>query len=180
MDRGDRTGAQKALEEATVADPRQVKAHLILATFYSAAGDFEKAIDRYRRALAAEPNHVVALNDLAYALATKQSAAMPEALSLARKAHTLAGDEPAVTDTLAWVLHLSGNDVEARPLISTAATAAPASAEIQLHAAFIDSAVGAHEKAARELARALELSPDMEKRSDVAQLRATIERASKP
>jgi tetratricopeptide (TPR) repeat protein len=179
LSRDDRAGAVQAFEQATALDGRLYAGHLILGGLYSAAGEHDKAIDRFRRVLAIEPNHVAALNDLAYALAVHRPEAMKEALTLAQRAYTMAMGNPMIVDTLAWVLHLSGEETEARRVIAAAVRGAPNNAEIQLHAAIIDAAAGAYETSARQLARALELDPALEQNPDVQQLRLTLGRAEK-
>jgi tetratricopeptide (TPR) repeat protein len=152
---------------------------LILAGLYSADGEHEKAIDRYRRVLSVEPDHVIALNDLAYSLAIHHPDAVSEALTFAQRAYGLAPGNPMVGDTLAWVLHLSGDDAGARRVITTSARDAPNNADIQLHAAIIAAAAGAYDVSARQLARAVELNPALAQGADVLQLRATLARADK-
>ena len=174
--RGDRTGGQQAFEQATSLDPRLSTAHLLLAGLYNQRGEHDKAIDRYRRVLSVEPNNTIALNDLAYSLATHGTDAMQEALTLARKAYTLANGNPSIADSLAWILHLAGNDAEARRVIGLAVRGAPDNAEINLHAATIDAALGAYDAAMRELVHATELNPEFEKQADVQDLRAKIGR----
>jgi uncharacterized protein (TIGR03790 family) len=173
MLRDDRTGAAAALERATILDARLVPGHLGLAALYGADGQHAKAIDRYRRVLALEPNNVAALNDLAFLLATDRPDAMKEALALAQRAHALSGN-PSVADTLAWVLHLSGDETEARRTIAGAATAAPNQTDIQLHAAIIDAAAGATEEAERRVAHIVELNPTLEQDPEIQKLRAAF------
>jgi uncharacterized protein (TIGR03790 family) len=178
--REDRAGAIQAYEEATALDARLSNAHLVLATLYSAAGDYDKAIDRFHRVLVVEPNNVVALNDLAYMLAVRRPEAMKEALTLAQRAYTLAMSNPSIIDTWGWVLHLSGDETEARRIIAAAVAAAPNSAEILLHAAIIDAAAGAYDASSRKLARVLELNRALDQDPDVQKLRATLARTEKP
>jgi tetratricopeptide (TPR) repeat protein len=172
--REDRAGAVQAFEQATAIDGRLSAAHLLLAGLYSAAGDHDKAIDRLRRVVALEPNHAVALNDLAFALAIHHPDAIKEALAFAQRAYALAANNAAIADTLAWVLHLSGDNTEARRISAVSARGAPNHAEIQLHAAIIDAAAGAYEASARQLARALELDASLERSPDVQRLRAVL------
>src|SRR5207244_4037304 len=108
--------------------------------FYESSGEWTLAIERYRRIIARVPDHVLALNNLAYTLATQQKNPS-EALPFAKRAYALAKTSPAAADTLAWVYHLLGNDLEALPLI-TAAVKEPTAAEIHLHAAMIMAAAG--------------------------------------
>jgi uncharacterized protein (TIGR03790 family) len=173
MARADVKGAQQALEQATALDAKFGEAQANLAELYENAKEFDKAIERYRRVLAVTPANVIALNNLAFLMAVQKHDLGPETLDLAQKAYRLA-PVPSVADTLAWILHLAGADTEARVPMAQALKGSPESAPIQLHAAIIDAAVGAPDLAARELARALELDPQLEKDPDVQQLRAKL------
>lgn len=178
--RDDRAGATQALEQATALDDRLVDAHLMVASLSEGSGDIDKAIERYRRVLALAPNHVVALNNLAYALAVHRRDGIREALPLARRAQALARNVPTIADTLAWILHLAGDDREARPFAAAAVRGAPDNAQVRLHSAVINAGVGAADLAARDLQRALELDPKLEEDPEVQALRATLGRSGKP
>src|SRR5262249_61866581 len=75
MERDDRAGAQRALEEAVEQAPRAVGLLVILAQIKEQAGDDQAAIEPYLRALTLQPTNVVALNNLAYALAVRHNPA---------------------------------------------------------------------------------------------------------
>jgi Tfp pilus assembly protein PilF len=132
------------------------------------------AQEGYQRVLAIQPNNGVALNNLAYSLAVRKKAPT-EALPVARRAAALAPNDPNVIDTLAWVEHLIGNDVEAARLIAAAVKAAPGSAELRLHAAVIYAARGAQAVSEGELKEALRLAPALEQSEEVKQLRARLQ-----
>ena len=123
---------------------------------------------------------MVALNNLAYALAVHRRDGIREALPLARRAQALARNVPAIADTLAWILHLAGDDREAQTFSAIAVRGAPDNAQMRLHAAVIGAALGATSMAVRELARALELDPRLEKDPQVQALRTALGRTGKP
>ena len=172
--KGDKAGSQKALEEATTLDPRLVAAHMTLALRYEEAKQYNEALDRYRKILAVDPNNVVALNNLAYGLAVHRG--QPDgALEYAERAQKLTGGKSVeIADTLAWIQHLLGRDAEALALLETIVKTAPAGAEYRLHVAVVYAAVGRLTEAASELQEALRLSPELEKRDEVAALRAKL------
>jgi Tfp pilus assembly protein PilF len=171
--RGDKTGAVKALEEATAIDPRFAAAHLLLAQAYEETKDYDKAIDRYRSVLAVDANDTVALNNLAYGLAVRKGQPA-EAIGYAERALTLTRGSATVADTLAWVQHLLGRDREAAQLLTAAVRAMPANAEVRLHAAVVYAALGLLEPATKELAEALRLDPALEKTDEVKALRGKL------
>ena len=89
--KGDAAGAQAALSEATAADMKLQAADLLLATEYERLKDYDRAIERYRSVLANEnPNNIIALNNLAYALAVHKGEPL-EALGYAERAAALTG-----------------------------------------------------------------------------------------
>jgi uncharacterized protein (TIGR03790 family) len=170
--KGDKPGAQKALEAATVADPRLNAAHALLATTYEEQQEYDKAIERYRLILANKPANAVALNNLAYALAVRKN--LPaEAVTYAERAYAFS-PSPLIGDTLAWIQHLLGRDAEAARLLADMVRQAPGRADIRLHAAVVYAAVGMVDAAARELAEALRLKPDLGSSAEAAALRAKL------
>ncbi|MEQ1573023.1 MAG: TIGR03790 family protein [Vicinamibacterales bacterium] len=172
--REDTKGAVEALERATTVDPRLVNAHLLLASLYERTNSIDSAIDYYRRVIATAPGNILALNNLAYALAEHQPVALPEALTLARRANTIAPRNGAILDTLAWILHLSGDERAASATIAQAIELTPTNSETLLHGAVIDAQAGNREVAARSLARALALTPALESRPDVRRLKQAL------
>jgi uncharacterized protein (TIGR03790 family) len=171
--KGDKPGTMKALEEATAIDPRLSAAHMLLAQSYEEAKEYDKAIDRYRKILAVNPNEPIALNNLAYSLAVRKGQPA-EAIGYAERALTLTRGSATVADTLAWVQHLLGRDREAAQLLAGAVKALPANAEVRMHAAVVYAAIGMLEPATKELAEALRLDPSLATSADVKALQAKL------
>jgi uncharacterized protein (TIGR03790 family) len=170
---GNVEAAQQALEEAIVAAPRMVEAHVKLGELYGRAGEFGAAIERYRATLALAPDHLLALNNLAYTLAVHRNAPA-EALPLAQKAAALARTDGRVLDTLAWIEHLMGDSAAAAKRISDAMRRNPNHATIRLHAAFIYAAINAAAPALDAVNEALRLDPTLSEREDVQLLRTQL------
>jgi uncharacterized protein (TIGR03790 family) len=172
----DRPGVVKALEEAIALDSKLVAAHLTLAAEYESKKDYDRAAERYRAVLAVSADNVIALNNLAYSLAVHKGQA-GEAIGFAERAMKLAGGKsPEIADTLAWVQHLLGRDLEAAEILQRIVKSAPARAEYRLHAAVVFAAVGKLEEAATELREAVRLDPELEKSDEVKALRARLGR----
>lgn len=171
--RDDRPGAIEALTRAAELAPAFAAVHLRLAVLHEEAGNATQAIEGYRRVLALEAHNVIALNNLAYALATKNGA-LDEGVELARKASALAPNDGTILDTLGWIEHLRGNDTEAAKLLRRAAQLAANRAEIRLHAAMVLAESGATAEARGHLDAATKLDPSLETRDDVKQLRERI------
>ena len=175
LDKGDRAGARKAFEQAVAADPAFVTGKFLLAQIVEADGDHDAAIELYRKVVLAQPNNAVALNNLAYALATAKKAP-EEAKPLADRAATLAPRDPSVLDTLGWIDHLLGKDQDAAKVMALAVNGAPSNPEVRLHAAFVYDAAGAPAAALAELEFAIKLDPALANRADVKQLRQRVEK----
>ena len=174
--RGDREGARKALEDAAALDQNLLVVHLALAGEYEAQQAFDQAIERYRLVLASSPDNVLALNNLAYALATRKgdpAGALPHA---ERAMQLSAGRSPEVADTLAWVQHLLGRDREASDLLARLVKAAPAQPAYRLHYAAVLASLGRMADAGVELKEAVRLDPSLESSDEVKALRAKLGR----
>ncbi len=171
----DIAGARAALEEATSIDGRLVAAQFLLATIYEQDKQYDKAIERYRKVLEFSPENVLALNNLAYALAVRRNAPK-EALPYAEKAYSLAKGNPNITDTLGWVLHMTGDNEKANQLLQEAVQRAPQNAEIHLHAAIVAADLGQTLQATAWLSRALELDPNLGATLEVRTLQTKLKK----
>ena len=175
LDREDRAGARGALEEVVKLAPRAVGPLIGLAQLEEELGEYESALGRYRLVLEIQPNHLTALNNLAYGLAVRRNSP-EEALPYAVRAAKAAPLNGAILDTVGWVYHLLGNNEVAAKLLAEAVRREPRQAEIRLHAALVFMAVGNAPQAERELDEALRLDRGLEKRDDVQRLRLQLRR----
>jgi hypothetical protein len=89
-----------------------------LGRYYDGAQAWDKAIDAYRKAIAANARHVEAYNALGVALA--QSGRYPQAVLTLRQAAALAPDRAHVLNNLGYVLLLAGKSPEAVPILQAA------------------------------------------------------------
>jgi Tfp pilus assembly protein PilF len=168
------TAAEASLSRAADLEPRLNEANFLLAEVYRSRSEPDRAIERYRRILANDSRNVIALNNLAYALAVdKQSPT--EALQLAERAYQIS-PVPLVADTLGWVHFLLGDAKAARPFVETALTGAPQNSDVLLHAAFVHDALGESKRALGELTQAERLEPKLSARADVTSLRERLKR----
>ncbi len=169
----DQAGARDSLERATAADSRVVFAHRMLATLYEQAGDYDRAIARYRTVLAALPDDVASLNNLAYALAVHKKAPAV-ALPLAQRAYELSKRDAAIADTLGWVHYLLGQRAQAEQLLLEAKNGAPALAEVRIHLAQLYASTDRPDLARAELKIAIERRPALKDAPEVLQLEKTL------
>ena len=173
LDRGDRTGARSALEQAVTVAPTAVGLLVTLAQLEETDGLHPAAIARYQRIIEIQPTNVIALNNLAYALAVHRNAPA-DGLPLAKRAATLAPRSAHVLDTWAWIEHLLGNDAGAAKILADAIKLDPQVAELWLHAAEVSATLGDRAKAESELKEALRLDPTLEQRDETRRLRERI------
>ena len=76
-------------------NPNNASAIMTLAVVYERTNEFAKARDAYERLLSINPNSISALNNLA-CLYTDRLNDLGKAYDLARKAHDLQGNDPAI------------------------------------------------------------------------------------
>jgi len=171
--KGDRAGMRKALEDATALDRTFAPAQLTLAAMQEAAQEWDAAIARYRDVLALNQNQLIALNNLAYALAVRKNDAAA-ALPFARRAYAVSVSDPAIGDTLAWIHHLLGDDATAAPIMTATLRRMQDNPEVLLHAAFIFA--GSDPKAAiGHLDAAVRADATLAEREDVRELRTRLQ-----
>lgn len=103
--------AREAFRRALTLDPAYGRAHAGLAGLYMEAGhDYDKAIEEYRLALAAEPDNPAYLYDMGWVYYRKGMA--EEALTSLTKASILRPDDPVGRAKIGWV-RLGRNENEA-------------------------------------------------------------------
>lgn len=96
----------------------------MLATAWHAAGDHDQARTVYRRMLEADPDHVAALNNLAYLLISVDDDPQ-QALPLAERAAAQAPGNASVLDTLGWAQYKVGRHAQARQTLGRALALQP-------------------------------------------------------
>ena len=131
---------------------------------------FSAARSEYETILQHDPDNVLALNDLAWALLQAKEG---DALPPAERAYRLAPRNPAVADTLAWVLAERGSHARALPLLKKALQAAPAASDIRLHYAHVLFRNG-DKRAARGQCEQLLAAEGFARRAEVESLLAKL------
>lgn len=148
--------------KAAEAEARLVKFHtaypsndmiaMLVADNYLAKGQFKPAIASLEAALKTNPSNPATLNNLAFAYQQEND---PRALPTAEKAYKLAGQNPAIMDTLGWILAQKGDAARAADLLRKAVDGAPKAPEIRYHLAFALAKNGDKAGARREAEQAL-------------------------
>jgi putative PEP-CTERM system TPR-repeat lipoprotein len=132
--------------------PADTATRIYLAGTYLAAKQYKEAIGQYETILRQDPKYVPALNNLAWLYQQEKD---PRALEHAEKANQLTPDNPAILDTLGWILVEQGNTSRGLPLLQKASTLAPKAAEIQYHLVLGLVKSGDKAKARKELEQLL-------------------------
>ena len=142
-------GAQGWLtEEIKNADTPPIRLLVLLGMVQDASGQREAAIGTYRQVLEIDSEFVPVLNNLAWDLS--ESGQLEEALEIAARARKLAPTDPALADTYAWILHISGDSAGALPILRQALEGLPENRTIGLHLVEVLEAVGRTEEAKRQ------------------------------
>ena len=129
--------------------PKDIAARAHLAKRAVLSKDYRTATQHYRVLVEQRPADVVSLNNLAWAGAQLGD---PEALAYAERAQRLAPTNPAVLDTLGWLLVEMGETSRGVDILRRAARLAPSDDEIRLHLATAYVKAGQRDAAKRELA----------------------------
>jgi Flp pilus assembly protein TadD len=138
---GDEPASRDSLKAWLEGDPEDRDVRLALANHYLARDRLEAAERHYRALLAVAPDHIAALNNLAW-IRLRQGDG-PAALDAATRADELAPGRPRIMDTLALALAANGQREPAVTLLRRAAAVAPGDGDIARHlAALTDPGLG--------------------------------------
>jgi len=114
----------------------------------------QKAAAAYQQILDVNPNFVPALNNAAY-LSAESGGDLEKAQEMATKATQLVKDNPALQDTLGWILFKLGEVDAAADILQEAASKQPDEPEIQFHCGVACFAAGRRDAAREAFDRAL-------------------------
>ncbi|MBI1308784.1 MAG: tetratricopeptide repeat protein [Proteobacteria bacterium] len=153
----------RAVEEydMLLKDPALTKAERVELLFargaaYERAHMYAKAAGDLQQALELDPANAQIMNYLGY-MWVDQGENLEEAFNLLKKAHLLAPDDGAISDSLGWAYHRRGDDATALEYLETAVEQDPESAEISDHLGDAYAARGNHEAARKYWQLALDL-----------------------
>ena len=114
--------AAELLSTRLAAYPDETSVRFYLAQALMTTGDNAGAVREYEDLAQTLPENVVVLNNLAFLYQTEGD---ERALDYAERAYALAPENPAIADTLGWVLVNRGEVERALPLLETARQALP-------------------------------------------------------
>jgi len=135
--------------------------------------EFDKARDAYEKVVAASPDFVPALNNLAYIYADKLND-LKRASELAQKARSLAPTNPSVLDTLGWITYKQGGYQQAADLLSQSAAKSPDNPDIQFHLGMADYMMGRTDAARAALGKAVGSATEFEGKEEARSRLASL------
>ena len=126
---------------------------MLLGQLYDRMNEPTKARDAYERLLSIKSDSPHAQNNLAV-LYTEHFGELEKAYQLAQSARAQRPEDPAIADTLGWILYKKGNYQEALPMLEAAASKLPDNPEIQFHLGMASYMMGKTDEARQAFAHA--------------------------
>jgi tetratricopeptide (TPR) repeat protein len=167
-DRND--SARRIFERAAAFPAARTQAEIGLGMLDEKAGNNVAAMEHYRKVIEIEPNNPIALNNLAYRMASDRGQ-IDEALKYAQQAMETAPDHPAIESTIGWLYYKKGMFDNAVGYLESAAKRQPSAAHKYLLAmAYLR--VGKRELGQRTYEDARRLDSSLPEAREVEQLLA--------
>lgn len=156
--------------------PADIAVQLLIADAYLAQGRANDARMSYKAVLVHQPEHIVALNNLAWLTRETEPTA---AMDYAQRAHQLAPENPHVLDTLGMLLLERGDVTRASRFVSEAAERAPDDLQIRLHLGRVLIRQNRLDEARKVLNTLIEEAPDRvigrEAQTEIDSLKSTAQ-----
>ncbi|MCP5111151.1 MAG: tetratricopeptide repeat protein, partial [bacterium] len=173
LDRGDNDTARRHFEAGIAGEHPNPQALVQIGTLAASARNYREARPYFERALELVPDHAVAHNNLAYALA-EMDADLDIALTHAQKAKALVPDNPDFADTLGLVYVKRGLNDSAVRVFDEIVAKFPDRVAFRYHFAIALHRSGERAKAREQLERALSNQPSSEEEDQIRALLAQI------
>lgn len=168
---GDESGADARVVGWLKGQPNDLATRIYLADSLAARKRFKTAIEHYELALQKSSNNPLILNNLAVAYSEIKDS---RALATVERASKLDPVNPAIKDTLGWILLGQGQAARAVELLKQATDAVQNSAEIRYHYALALAKMGDKTKAKQELDKAFKLDNQFPSKSEAEALRKQL------
>jgi len=163
---------QQPLEQWLAREPRSWPIRDLLGQYYLGPGKSPRlAAQQFKEAIALDPNDVVGLNNLAWAL---NQLGDPGAEAFAERAHRLAPNDASVDDTLGWVLARGGKATGAVDYLRQAVKLDPSDLNTQYHLAYALAKTGQAAEARQILGRILGNGQPFDSRPEARQLLTSV------
>ena len=164
---------KQLIDDWLSANPDDVAVRVTKATTDLSAGRTTEAIEHYEKALAVDPNNIIALNNLAWIFDELDD---ERALSYARRAFEAAPSSANVVDTYGWILLRKGNREQAVELLAKAKEIAPDNGDIRYHFASALAQTDDRRGAIKELDSLLKSEVQFAARKDAETLLSRLQR----
>jgi len=155
---GNTQAAEQHLNDWLKQHPNDMAARNHAAEYYMFAGRIQDAIAQYEAIQRQHPDNALILNNLASLYQRQKD---PRALATAEQALKLAPDNPAIQDTVGWMLVEQGKSARGLELLGKAAAAAPKAGMIRYHHAVALARNGHQAQARQELQHVLREFPQL-------------------
>lgn len=149
----------ETLQKGLTLNDKDVSLRLTQAMQLEYEGKFDDAIEVYEDLYKQRPSSTVVANNFASLLADHRASdpeQLERAFNIAKRFR--GSDQPYLTDTYAWLLHLTGSTEEALPLLRRAAEQLPTNPLVQYHLGVALAATGEYSQARNRIGRALTLA----------------------
>ncbi len=131
------------------------------------AGRQSEAVSHYEKILETAPEHIIALNNLAWIFDENGD---DRAVDFARRAYEVAPSRAEIVDTYGWIMLRKGNTEQAVELLTKAIAGAPENSDIRYHFASALANSGEDQRAIQELETILSKEASFPSRADAAAL----------
>jgi Flp pilus assembly protein TadD len=165
--------ARQALTPLAAAPATRVDAETSLGLLELKAGNETAAILHFRKVVAADPNNLISLNDLAYLLANRGDQ-LDEALKYAQQAKELDPNNATIDDTIGWAFYRKGLYGTAVTHLQDAAAKNRTAAVYRYHLAMAYMKAGDQLHGRQALEEARRIDPKLPEAASASQLEASV------
>jgi predicted Zn-dependent protease len=166
---GRKKQADTFMAEWNARHPTDVRMRMLAGEIALRERDYPAAIQMYDEVVRIDPNHVVALNNLAWALGQKKD---PRALAVAERAAQLAPDSAEVLDTVGVLRLQAGDAAKGLQALERARQLQPDRLDLRLHYAKALLQSGRAQEGKAELRELAAVKGDFPGKSEIAALLA--------
>ncbi|HET6629003.1 MAG TPA: XrtA/PEP-CTERM system TPR-repeat protein PrsT [Woeseiaceae bacterium] len=161
----------KPLTDYLARRPLDASVRVVIAQDYQTRGQSDRAIAEYERVLATEPDHFVALNNLAWEYFVRGDA---RAEATAKRAFEESPENGSVADTLGWIQVQGGNLEDGIPMLRKAVELSDGNPEVRYHLAAGLAAAGETAAAREALEKALGAENGLASRAEAEELLGSL------
>lgn len=159
QDSGHLHQALQVVRQALQRMPNQPGLWYAQGAIYEQLKDYPAMEKAMRTVIRLAPDHAQAYNFIGYSLVERHSN-LVEAQKLLSKALSLSPDNPEILDSIGWLRHVRGDNLQALEYLQKAHTALPDNAAVSAHLGQVLWSLGRHTDARQVWQSALQKHPD--------------------